>query len=98
MSRQLLDLHDGQVPRTREALEALPGVGRKNPNVVLNTAFGEPTIAVDTHTFPVSNRPGLARGKDVRASETRLLKAVQEGSRTDETARAWFRKRVTHNM
>src|SRR3546814_7774325 len=51
MSRQLLDLHDGQVPRTREALEALPGVGRKTANVVLNTAFGEPTIAVDTHIF-----------------------------------------------
>src|SRR3546814_5248603 len=67
MSQQLLDLHDGQVPRTREALEALPGVGRKTANVVLNTAFGEPTIAVDTHIFRVSNRTGLARGKDVRA-------------------------------
>src|SRR3546814_2467122 len=76
MSRQLLDLHDGQVPRTREALEALPGVGRKTANVVLNTAFGEPTIAVDTHIFRVSNRTGLARGKDVRAVETRLLKVA----------------------
>lgn len=78
MSRQLLDLHDGQVPRTREALEALPGVGRKTANVVLNTAFGEPTIAVDTHIFRVSNRTGLARGKDVRAVETRLLKVVPD--------------------
>src|SRR3546814_9291481 len=76
MSRQLLDLHDGQVPRTREALEALPGVGRKTANVVLNTAFGEPTIAVDTHIFRVSNRTGLARGKDVRAVEMRLLKVA----------------------
>src|SRR3546814_550892 len=83
MSRQLLDLHDGQVPRTREALEALPGVGRKTANVVLNTAFGEPTIAVDTHIFRVSNRTGLARGKDVRAVETRLLKVVPDEYRLD---------------
>ena len=76
MSRQLLDLHDGEVPRTRAALEALPGVGRKTANVVLNTAFGEPTIAVDTHIFRVSNRTGLAPGKDVRAVEDRLLKVV----------------------
>src|SRR3546814_3238260 len=83
MSRQLLDLHDGQFPRTREALEALPGVGRKTANVVLNTAFGEPTIAVDTHIFRVSNRTGLARGKDVRAVETRLLKVVPDEYRLD---------------
>ncbi|MFC3715222.1 endonuclease III [Luteimonas soli] len=83
MSRQLLDLHDGQVPRTREALEALPGVGRKTANVVLNTAFGEPTIAVDTHIFRVSNRTGLARGKDVRAVETRLLRVVPDEYRLD---------------
>jgi endonuclease-3 len=76
MSQRLLDLHDGQVPRTREALEALPGVGRKTANVVLNTAFGEPTIAVDTHIFRVSNRTGLAPGKDVRAVEEKLLKVV----------------------
>jgi endonuclease-3 len=76
LSRRLLDLHDGEVPRTREALEALPGVGRKTANVVLNVAFGEPTIAVDTHLFRVSNRTGLASGKDVRAVEGALLKRV----------------------
>jgi endonuclease-3 len=83
MSQQLLDLHGGEVPRTREALEALPGVGRKTANVVLNTAFGEPTIAVDTHIFRVSNRTGLARGKDVRAVEERLLKVVPAEYRHD---------------
>lgn len=83
MSRQLLDLHAGQVPRTREALEALPGVGRKTANVVLNTAFGEATIAVDTHIFRVSNRTGLAHGKDVRAVEERLLKVVPDAYRQD---------------
>ena len=72
----LLEQHDGEVPRTREALEALPGVGRKTANVVLNTAFGEPTIAVDTHIFRVSNRTGLAPGKDVRAVEDKLEKVV----------------------
>ena len=76
MCRQLLELHDGQVPRTREALEALPGVGRKTANVVLNTAFGEATIAVDTHIFRVSNRTGLAPGKTVRQVEDKLLKVV----------------------
>jgi endonuclease-3 len=76
MCRRLLDLHGGQVPRTREALEALPGVGRKTANVVLNTAFGEPTIAVDTHIFRVSNRTGLAPGKTVREVEDRLLEVV----------------------
>ena len=72
----LVDRHGGQVPRQREALEALPGVGRKTANVVLNTAFGEPTIAVDTHIFRVANRTGLAPGKDVRAVEDGLLKRV----------------------
>jgi endonuclease-3 len=62
LSRQLLERHGGEVPRQREALEALPGVGRKTANVVLNTAFGEPTIAVDTHIFRVANRTGLAPG------------------------------------
>jgi endonuclease-3 len=76
LSRLLLERHDGDVPRTREALEALPGVGRKTANVVLNVAFGEPTIAVDTHIFRVSNRTGLAPGKDVRAVEDALLKRV----------------------
>ena len=72
----LLEKHGGQVPRTREALEALPGVGRKTANVVLNVAFGEPTMAVDTHIFRVSNRTGLAAGKDVLAVERKLLKVV----------------------
>ncbi|MFC3549903.1 endonuclease III [Lysobacter cavernae] len=76
MARQLLDQHDGQVPRDRAALEALPGVGRKTANVVLNTAFGEATMAVDTHIFRVANRTGLAPGKTVRAVEDGLLKAV----------------------
>ena len=75
-ARQLIDHHGGQVPRDRAALEALPGVGRKTANVVLNTAFGEATIAVDTHIFRVANRTGLAPGKTVRAVEDRLLKAV----------------------
>ena len=68
--------HGGEVPRTREALERLPGVGRKTANVILNTAFGEPTIAVDTHIFRVANRTGLAPGKDVLAVEQKLLKVV----------------------
>jgi endonuclease-3 len=68
--------HAGQVPRTREALESLPGVGRKTANVVLNTAFGEPTIAVDTHIFRVANRTGLAPGKTVLEVERALLKRV----------------------
>lgn len=74
--RILLDQHGGEVPRTREALEALPGVGRKTANVVLNTAFGEATIAVDTHIFRVSNRTGLAPGKNVDEVEHKLLKVV----------------------
>lgn len=72
----LVAQHGGEVPRTREALEALPGVGRKTANVVLNTVFGEPTIAVDTHIFRVANRTGLAPGKDVRTVEDKLEKAV----------------------
>ena len=83
MCRQLLERHGGEVPRTREALEALPGVGRKTANVVLNTAFGEPTIAVDTHIFRVANRTGLAPGKDVRAVEDELLKRVPAAYRQD---------------
>jgi endonuclease-3 len=74
--RQLIERHGGEVPRDRTALEALPGVGRKTANVVLNTAFGEPTIAVDTHIFRVANRTGLAPGKTPLAVETRLLKSV----------------------
>jgi endonuclease III len=72
----LIEQHDGEVPDNREALEALPGVGRKTANVVLNTAFGHPTIAVDTHIFRVANRTGLAPGKDVRAVEDKLEKAI----------------------
>jgi len=75
-SRALIEQHGGQVPRTREALEALPGVGRKTANVVLNTAFGEETIAVDTHIFRVANRTGLAPGKNVREVEDKLVKVT----------------------
>jgi len=74
----LLDEHAGQVPITREALERLPGVGRKTANVILNIAFGHPTIAVDTHIFRVSNRTGIAPGKDVVAVEKKLNKLVPE--------------------
>ncbi|MGA1206925.1 MAG: endonuclease III domain-containing protein, partial [Litorivicinaceae bacterium] len=73
---QLLEKHNGEVPRQREALEALPGVGRKTANVVLNTAFGELTMAVDTHIFRVSNRTRLAPGKTVRAVEDKLLRTI----------------------
>lgn len=72
----LVDQHGGEVPRDRAALEALPGVGRKTANVVLNTAFGEPVMAVDTHIFRVSNRTGLAPGKDVRTVEDLLVKVI----------------------
>ncbi|HTH60999.1 MAG TPA: endonuclease III [Paraburkholderia sp.] len=82
-SRILLDQYAGEVPQTREALEALPGVGRKTANVVLNTAFGQPTIAVDTHIFRVANRTGLAPGKDVRAVETALEKFTPAEFRHD---------------
>ena len=74
--RILVEQHGGQVPRTRDALEALPGVGRKTANVVLNVAFGEPTMAVDTHIFRVSNRTGLAPGKNPLAVELQLMKRV----------------------
>ena len=72
-TRMILERHGGEVPRDRDALEALPGVGRKTANVVMNTAFGEPTIAVDTHIFRVANRTGLAPGRDVREVEDRLV-------------------------
>jgi endonuclease-3 len=81
--RILLEQHGGQVPRSREALEALPGVGRKTANVVLNTAFGEPTIAVDTHIFRVANRTNLAPGKNVEEVERKLLKCVPQEFRHD---------------
>lgn len=74
--RILVDRHHGVVPQTREELEALPGVGRKTANVVLNTAFGQPAMAVDTHIFRVSNRTGLAPGKDVRVVEDNLMQVV----------------------
>ena len=76
--RILLEQHGGAVPADRDALEALPGVGRKTANVILNTAFGQPTMAVDTHIFRVANRTGLAPGKTVRAVEDKLLKNVPQ--------------------
>ena len=82
-TRILLREHGGEVPRERVALEALPGVGRKTANVVMNTAFGEPTIAVDTHIFRVSNRTGLAPGRTVREVEDRLVAATPDGFRQD---------------
>ena len=81
--RILVDEHGGDVPRERGALEALPGVGRKTANVILNTAFGEPTIAVDTHIFRVSNRTGLAPGKNVRVVEDKLLRVTPKEFRKD---------------
>ncbi|MBN9423438.1 MAG: endonuclease III [Candidatus Accumulibacter sp. 66-26] len=81
--RLLIEQHGGEVPHSREALEALPGVGRKTANVVLNTAFGEPTIAVDTHIFRVANRTKLAPGKTPLAVELKLLKAVPAEFRHD---------------
>ena len=82
-SRLLVERHGGEVPATREALEQLPGVGRKTANVVLNTAFGHDTIAVDTHIFRVANRTGLAPGKTPLEVEERLLKFVPEAYRRD---------------
>jgi endonuclease-3 len=79
----LIERHGGDVPHNREALEALPGVGRKTANVILNTAFGEPTIAVDTHIFRVANRTGLAPGKNVRVVEDKLIKAVPDEFKLD---------------
>jgi len=76
--RLLVERHRGEVPQTREALQALPGVGRKTANVILNVAFGQPTIAVDTHIFRVANRTGIAPGKDVDEVEARLVKFVPE--------------------
>ncbi len=81
--RILIDAHDGQVPRNRQALEALPGVGRKTANVVLNTAFGEPTIAVDTHIFRVANRTRLATGKTPRQVEDALVKHTPDEFKRD---------------
>jgi len=81
--QMLIDQHGGQVPRTREALETLPGVGRKTANVVLNVAFGEPTMAVDTHIFRVSNRTGLAPGKTPLAVEQALLKRIPQAFLVD---------------
>ena len=81
--RLLIERHGGAVPRSREALEALPGVGRKTANVVLNVAFGEPTIAVDTHIFRVGNRTGLAPGKTPLAVELKLLQRVPAAYRED---------------
>ena len=81
--RILIDQHDSQVPEDRAALEALPGVGRKTANVVLNVAFGHPTIAVDTHIFRVSNRTGIAPGKDVLIVEKKLLKFVPDEFKLD---------------
>ena len=84
----LIERHGGQVPATRAELEALPGVGRKTANVVLNTAFGHPTIAVDTHIFRVANRTGLAPGKTVRAVEDKLNRVVPEEFR--QNAHHWL--------
>jgi endonuclease-3 len=81
--RILIEQHGGQVPRTREALQALPGVGRKTANVVLNVAFGEPTMAVDTHIFRVSNRTGLAPGRNELEVELKLLQRVPPAYRVD---------------
>ena len=81
--RILVEQHGGEVPRSREALEALPGVGRKTANVVLNVAFGEPTFAVDTHVFRVGNRTGLAPGKTPFEVETKLLERVPDPYRVD---------------
>ena len=81
--RILIEQHGSQIPEDRAALEALPGVGRKTANVILNTAFGHPTIAVDTHIFRVSNRTGIAPGKDVLAVEKKLLKFVEDEFKID---------------
>lgn len=82
-SRRLLSQHQGQIPDTREALEALPGVGRKTANVVLNTAFGQPTIAVDTHIFRLGNRTGIAPGKTVLEVEEKLLRYTPKEYKVD---------------
>lgn len=82
-SQLLLEKHQGRVPEDRESLEALPGVGRKTANVILNTAFGQPTIAVDTHIFRVANRTGIAPGKDVLEVERKLLKFIPDEFKLD---------------
>ncbi|MFL6652459.1 MAG: endonuclease III [Sulfurifustaceae bacterium] len=82
-AKMLVEEHAGKVPRTREELERLPGVGRKTANVILNTAFGEPTIAVDTHIFRVANRTGLAPGRNVREVEDKLVREVPAAYRHD---------------
>lgn len=82
-AKAIVEQHGGKVPETRDSLEALPGVGRKTANVVMNTAFGAETIAVDTHIFRVANRTGLAPGKDVRAVEDKLMKVVPPEFRRD---------------
>lgn len=81
--RALIEQHDGQVPETREELEALPGVGRKTANVILNTVFRQPVIAVDTHIFRLANRTGLAKGKTVRAVEDKLIKVIPDDFKLD---------------
>jgi endonuclease III len=81
--RTLVEQHGGRVPQDRESLEALPGVGRKTANVILNTAFGQPTIAVDTHIFRVANRTGLAPGKTVRAVEDKLVEVTPDEFKKD---------------
>ncbi|WP_252108681.1 MULTISPECIES: endonuclease III [unclassified Halomonas] len=81
--QMLVERHQGEVPKSREALEALPGVGRKTANVILNTAFGEPTIAVDTHIFRVSNRTGIAKGKNVLEVEQKLERHVPRAFKQD---------------
>jgi endonuclease-3 len=86
--RALVDQHEGEIPRDRDGLESLPGVGRKTANVILNTAFGEPTIAVDTHIFRVANRTGIAPGKNVAEVENKLLKFVPETYR--KNAHHWL--------
>lgn len=83
LCRMLVEKHCGEVPRTRAELEVLPGVGRKTANVVLNTAFGQPTMAVDTHIFRVSNRTGIARGKNVREVEDKLVRYIPREFRQD---------------
>jgi len=81
--QMLVDIHNGEVPEDRTSLEALPGVGRKTANVVMNTAFGQPTIAVDTHIFRVSNRTGIAPGKDVVEVEKKLIKFIPDEFKLD---------------
>ncbi len=83
LCRQMIELHDSEVPRDRASLEALPGVGRKTANVILNTAFGEPTMAVDTHIFRISNRIKLAPGKNVIEVEKKLLKVIPDEFKLD---------------